>query len=77
MHARGERKTSLALCACIPKRRAGVDKACTRQRAAEMVEREKQDKTNVSRTIEQRQIAAPCVTHACASRFFSFFFGEE
>ena len=39
-----------------------------------MVEREKQDKANgseVSRTIEQRQIAAPRVTHACARRFFA------
>ena len=38
-----------------------------------MVEREKQDKTNgseVSRTIGQRQIAAPCVTYACTCRFF-------
>ena len=38
-----------------------------------MVEREKQDKTNgseVNRTIEQREIAAPRVTHACALRFF-------
>ena len=43
-----------------------------------MVEREKQDKTNgseVSRTIEQRQIAAPRVMHAWARRFF--FFGRE
>ena len=43
-----------------------------------MVEREKQDKTNgseVSRTIEQRQIAAPRATHTCIRRVF--FFGEE
>ena len=40
-----------------------------------MVEREKQDKTKgskVSRTIEQRQIAVPRVTHACVRRLFFF-----
>ena len=38
-----------------------------------MVEQEKQDKTNgseVSRTIEQRQIAAPRAMHACIRRVF-------
>ena len=41
-----------------------------------MVEREKQDKTKVSRMIEQRQIVALCVMHAC-TRHFLFCFLEK